>query len=78
MWVRVFNLHFSDKMKSCRHKTYRHLILSWFQASVFELWVRVFNLHFSDKMKSCRHKRHDELVSPMGNLPEPEIAHRFC
>ena len=32
MWVRVFNLHFPDKMKSCRHKRHRHLILSWFRA----------------------------------------------
>ena len=32
MWVRVFNLHFFDKMKSCRHKRYRYLILSWFRA----------------------------------------------
>ena len=29
-------------------------------------------------MKSCRHKRHDEIVSPRGTLPEPEISHRFC
>jgi len=32
MWVQVFNLHFPDKMKSRRHKRYRHLILSWFRA----------------------------------------------
>ena len=49
MWVQVFpcgceffpcgcefsNLHFPDKMKSCRHKKYRHLILSWFQAEMY-------------------------------------------
>ena len=32
MWVRVFNLHFPDKMKSRRHKEGWHLILSWFRA----------------------------------------------
>ena len=32
MWVRVFNLHFFDKMKSRRHKERWHLILSWFRA----------------------------------------------
>ena len=31
LWVRVFNLHFSDTMKSCRHKRYRNLILDWFR-----------------------------------------------
>jgi len=58
MWVRVFpcgcefsNLHFSDKMKSRRHKRggckFSH-----------PMWVRVFQLaHAPDKMKSCRHKR---------------------
>ena len=47
-----------DKMKSCRHKRYRHLILSWFRARFFRIvgarfsmWVRVFNLHFPDKME---------------------------
>jgi len=58
-----------DKMKSCRHKRYRNLILDWFRTSVFELWLQVFpcgckfsNLHFPDKMKSCRHKTYGHLV----------------
>jgi len=41
------NLHFPDKMKSCRHKRRG--------VRVFNLWVRVFNLHFPDTMKSCHH-----------------------
>ena len=65
MWVRVFpcgcefsNLHFSDKMKSRRHKRggckFSH-----------PMWVRVFQLaHAPDKMKSCRHKRRG-CTSPM-------------
>ena len=46
MWVRVFNLHFPDKMtrsKSCRHKRYRNLILTDFEPELFEFWVHVFN-----------------------------------
>ncbi|MEI6258239.1 MAG: hypothetical protein WCQ77_16550 [Planctomycetota bacterium] len=31
----------ASRWRSCRHQRYRHLILNWFQASVFELWVRV-------------------------------------
>ena len=69
MWVRVFNLHFSDKMKSCRHKRYRHLILHWFLASAFQLWVQVFpcGCEFSTctsptRWKSCRHKRYRHLI----------------
>jgi len=31
MWVQVFQLALAfDKMKSCRHKRYRNLILNWF------------------------------------------------
>jgi hypothetical protein len=26
------NLHFPDKIKSCRHKRHRHLVLSWFRS----------------------------------------------
>jgi len=69
MWVRVFNLHFFDKMKSCRHKRYRHLILDWFLASAFQLWVQVFpcGCEFSTctsptRWKSCRHKRYRHLI----------------
>ena len=49
MWVRVFNLHFFDKMKSCRHKR-RGCKFSHVGAS-FPMWVRVSNLHFLDTMK---------------------------
>ena len=48
MWVRVFNLHFPDKMKSCRHKR-RGCKFSHVGAS-FPMWVRVSNLHFFDTM----------------------------
>jgi len=54
MWVRVFNLHFPDKMKSCRHKRrgceFSHVGASFQLALAF------------DTMKSCRHKRYRHLI----------------
>ena len=51
MWVRVFNLHFPDKMEilSPQGEVGRDFLNCGCEFS---------NLHFLDKMKSCRHKRY--------------------
>ena len=75
MWVQVFpcgcefsNLHFPDKMKSCRHKRHRHLILNWFRTGGGDLVGRrrgILRQGETDRQKSlwlenaARHRNRD-------------------
>ena len=80
LWVQVFQLaHAFDKMKSCRHKTYRHLILSWFRSGGNDLIGRrrgIYRQGETDRQKSlwiknaARQRTRD--VSPDGELARAE------
>jgi len=83
MWVRVSNLHFSDKMEILSPQ--REVAASF----PIPCGCKFSNLHFPDTMKSCRHKRNDARLPPQGieialfhpmghTLHEPKISQRFC
>jgi len=76
LWVRVFNLHFPETMKSCRHKSYRHPILNWFRTGggdLIGLRRGIQRQGETDRQKSlwtenaARHRNRD--VSPDGVHP---------
>ena len=63
MWVRVSNLHFPDKMKSCRHKAYRQLILNGFRSGVNDLIGRCQGIQRQgeiNRQKSTLHRQPEQ------------------
>ena len=67
MWRRVFNLPYRrskpDKMKSCRHKAYRHLILNGFRSGVNDLIGRCQGIQRQgeiNRQKSTLHRQPEQ------------------